>query len=274
MRAVGQLEQQLRQSIARHGSGVVALSGGVDSTVIAALCAQELGERALAITGVSESLPSAELAPIETWCARVDLAHERIDTQELDRAAYVENSPERCFHCKSELYGALRTRANERGLSAVFDGTTFDDQFVHRPGLRAARRFGIVSPFVEVEAGKDDVRAIAQRLGLPNAERPSSPCLSSRIAYGVPVTPERLGRVERSEAFLKGLGFSNVRVRLHDQIARIEVPKDQLSLALGQADVIEAALRAEGFTYVTLDLRGLRSGSLLEVFQTRGPHAS
>ena len=265
--APGAVEAELRRFIRGRGSAVVALSGGVDSSVVAALAAHELGRAALAVTGVSASLPSEELEPIRALCARLGIEHAVVSTSELSVEGYARNAPDRCFFCKDELYRRLGEIAQARGLRWVLDGTTAEDLAGHRPGHRAAVAHGVVSPLVEVGAGKRDVREMARRIGLPNAERPSSPCLSSRIAYGVRVTPARLDRVGRAEAFLRTLGFSDVRVRLHDAIARVEVPRGELGRAIEHAEDIRGQLRSLGFTYVTLDLGGLRSGSLLEVLE-------
>ncbi len=261
------VEAELRSWLRSVPSALVALSGGVDSSVVAALAVQELGARALAVTGVSPSLATAELLDIQALCARLGLSHLAVETHEMSSPSYVQNAPDRCYHCKSELYDRLGAVARERGLAVVLDGTTADDLHGHRPGKRAADERGVRSPLVEVGAGKAAVRAMARRLGLSNAERPSSPCLSSRIAYGTAVSPERLDRVGRAEAWLKSLGFAEVRVRLHDAIARVEVPRRDLLRAVEHAERITKELRALGFVYVTLDLQGLRSGSLLEVFR-------
>ena len=194
----------------------------------------------------------------------IGIAHVTVTTDEMRHAGYVQNAPNRCYFCKTELYARLSAYAREHAYDVVLDGLNTDDLSVHRPGREAADEHAIVSPLVEAGLAKPEVRRLAAELGLSNAERPSSPCLSSRIAYGTPVTVERLSQIGKSEAALRAMGFDDVRVRLHDKLARIEVPKHRLLEAVAQAEAMTQAVRDAGFVYVTLDLAGLRSGSLLE----------
>ena len=248
-------------------SVVVALSGGVDSSLLAAIASQELPNKAIAVTGISASLPRQELDDIRHFCQSHALKHITVETHELKQPSYRENTPDRCYFCKEELYGQLQSLAKEHQIDTIIDGTHADDLQGHRPGHQAALDAGVRSPLVELAATKHDVRTLANKLNLSSANRPSSPCLSSRIAYGQEVTEEKLEQIERGEAFLKTLGFKKVRLRYHDAIARIEIPKEELNQLIGHAEVIHTHLRELGFTYVTLDLGGYRSGSLLEIVQ-------
>ena len=267
------LEERLRRFFRAHGTVLVALSGGVDSSVLAVLAADELHDNALAVTAISPSLAHDELAAIRRFCARFHIQHEETVSHEMSRPDYVRNLPDRCYHCKSELFTRLLAIAEQRGIECVVDGTHVDDLDGHRPGRQAADERSVLSPLVSAGAGKEAVRALARQLGLPNADRPSSPCLASRVAYGVPLTIPRLAKVHHGERVLKELGFQDCRVRLHEAgdatIARIEVPRAQLLLAAEEGPRITQALRPLGFTWVTLDLLGQRSGSLLEAFPGR-----
>jgi uncharacterized protein len=247
---------------------VVALSGGTDSALVLRLAVEAWGPaRVVAATSRSESLAPEDLEDARGEAERAGVEHVVLAGSELDLEAFRRNAPDRCFHCKDQLYGALAALARARGLPQVLDGTNADDAGDLRPGLGAARRHGVVSPLLEAGIGKEAVRAMARARGLPLWDKPSEACLSSRFPYGTEVTPEGLERVRRAERALKDLGLSTVRVRVHDPVARIEVPVADLATLL-RPDVrgrVVAAVRAAGFTYVALDLEGFRSGSLNEV---------
>lgn len=243
------------------GSVVVALSGGVDSALLAAIAGKTLGTRALAVTGVSPSYPDVQRAMVQSVVGRFALEHEWVHTNEIEDERYVRNAPDRCYFCKSELYTRLSMLAQDRGYSLVVDGTNADDLTDHRPGRVAAEELGVRSPLVECGAGKRDVRALARVLDVPVWDAPASACLASRIPHGTPVTIARLGRVERAEAALRGLGFRQLRVRHHEDIARIEIAPEEMPAALdaAMARAMSEAVRAAGFGRVVLDLDGYRS---------------
>lgn len=267
---------RLHAAIERLPGAVVALSGGVDSTLVAAVAARALGARAVAVTAASPSLAPAEREEARALAAAIGIAHHEVETRELERPGYVENSPERCFHCKDELYGLLAAiTAGEGAIPAsaawrdwaVLDGTNADDVGDHRPGRRAATLHGVRSPLQEAALDKADVRALAQLLGLPNWDKPAAACLASRLPYGTSVTVERLRQVAQAEEALRTLGFRELRVRHHGDVARIEVPPaafPRLVDDTARGRVVDA-LRAAGFTYVAVDLAGFRSGSMNEV---------
>ncbi|MCH7576363.1 MAG: ATP-dependent sacrificial sulfur transferase LarE [Chloroflexi bacterium] len=244
------------------GSVIVAYSGGVDSTFVAAVASDVLSDRALAITGVSPSIPQSEVREAKELARSFGIAHELIDTQEMDDPNYVANSPNRCFHCKDELYGRLMGIARERGFDHVVDGCNLDDTGDFRPGRRAATQHGVRSPLVEAGLTKEDIRALSRERGLPTWDKPAMACLSSRIPYGTPVTVEALGRIGDAEAYLRSLGLRQLRVRHHEDVARIETDEAGLELLIARRAEVVERLKALGYLYVTLDLAGYRSGSL------------
>ena len=246
-------------------SVAVAFSGGIDSTVVATAAHLALGDRAVAVTADSASVPRAEIEEACELARHIGIRHRIVATEEFDDADYVRNDGARCYFCKSELYDRIESLLPELGVSVICSGANLDDQGDYRPGLKAAAEHAVRHPLQEAGFRKADVRALAQEWGLPTWDKPASPCLSSRLAPGVEVTPERTGRVEAAEAYLHELGLRECRVRLHEgELARIEVPASALVRMAepGVRDELVRRMKELGFQFVTLDLEGFRSGSL------------
>jgi pyridinium-3,5-biscarboxylic acid mononucleotide sulfurtransferase len=259
---------QLVEALRSYGRVAVAFSGGIDSTVVAQAAFAALGEAAVAVTAVSESLADGELEEARELALRIGIRHRVIHTEEFSNPDYRRNNSDRCYFCKSELYGRLESMLDELGVDVIASGANLDDMGDYRPGLRAAAEHGVRHPLQECGFTKADVRALALAWGLPTWDKPATPCLSSRIAYGEDATPERNRMIDQAEQWLRRRGFHVLRVRYHKgDMARIEVPLDDLRrfVELELRGELLSAFRALGFKFVTLDLEGFRSGSLNSV---------
>lgn len=252
----------LKTILKRTDGAVIAFSGGVDSTFLLKLAWEVLGDKAIAVTAHSETYPRRELEEARQFTEAQGIKHIVIETLELEIEGFADNPPDRCYYCKHELFSKLTKIAGENGLKYVLDGSNYDDRNDHRPGMRAARQLGVLSPLKESGLTKGEIRELSREYGLSTWDKPSFACLSSRFPYGTRITPEKVAVIGEAEDFIRDLGFRELRVRHHDSIARIEVAKADLMNIVAHADQITEKLKSLGFLYVTLELSGYKTGSM------------
>jgi pyridinium-3,5-biscarboxylic acid mononucleotide sulfurtransferase len=255
---------QLRNEIKKYRSAVIAFSGGVDSTFLAKVAGEALEKRVLLVTATSSTYPVSELEESKKLAAEMGLPHRVIVSEETDIEGFSDNPPDRCYYCKSELFSKIKAIAQNEGFDAVFEGANVDDQSDYRPGRRAIKELGILSPLLAAGLTKKEIREYSRALGLRTADKPSYACLASRFPYGEKITIPKLSRVGEAEQSIRGLGFRQFRVRLHQDCARIEIARDELEKAWERRLDISQACKKAGFVFVAIDLDGYRTGAMNE----------
>lgn len=264
MKELDQKLDRLRNILKDCGKALVAFSGGVDSTLLLKVAHDVLDDRVLAVTATSEIYPPGEVGEARALAAGIGAGHMVLKTNGLKSAAFRGNPPDRCYHCKKEIYAELIRLAGEKGIDHVLDGVNADDAADYRPGIKAGKELGVRAPLAEAGLTKQEIYALSRQFALPTANKPANPCLATRFPYGAEISRESLGMVHQAEEYLKSLGIRQLRVRHHGSLARIEVPADSFGLLVGRAGEIAARFNEIGYAYAALDLKGFRSGSMNE----------